>query len=357
MMSKQANSLTALIEEQASEWYVLINEGTPTEDDIKNFHNWLSISKTHQDCYLAFDHLWNELAELPEESYGVSSDTPKIKHYINNTFVSPLVRRWRDYFTISTNRVSIAYSFIALLGMIGLLTLTTLNDHNKVRSYHTNKGGVETYILEDGSTMALSADSRAEVIISPKKRMVKLIQGQAYFEITSAIISGDTKKPFVVHSGAAVITVIGTQFEVQKISDKTEVKVREGTVNVQGLSLNQNTQNRHTGVELNAGQQVAVIGESSVVFEKVTRIDSDYIGTWREGRLTYLNEGLGDIVDDLRRFHHGEVIIGNPQLAELKVTASLNIPQIKEMALMLEDLIPVRVTVDKDENIFIFPRP
>ena len=59
-----------MIEEQAREWFVLLNSGTSTQEDRQQFDLWLSQSDENIRTYVELEQMWETLAELQKRSRG-----------------------------------------------------------------------------------------------------------------------------------------------------------------------------------------------------------------------------------------------------------------------------------------------
>ena len=77
------------------------------------------------------------------------------------------------------------------------------------------RGGENTVILADGTTVHLNAGSKLTypVRFAGKRRIVRL-EGEAYFDV-----AGDENHPFVVQTHLGEITVLGTEFNVNAYAD------------------------------------------------------------------------------------------------------------------------------------------
>src|SRR3546814_3958255 len=90
----------------------------------------------------------------------------------------------------------------------------------------TLKGGRRTVPLADGPAITPNPGSAVRVRYVAGCRLVRLLRGQALFEVAK-----DPHRPFVVQAGAKQITALGTIFEVRLLdSDRMKVTLVEGKV-------------------------------------------------------------------------------------------------------------------------------
>src|SRR5690606_4485947 len=116
--------------------------------------------------------------------------------------------------------------------------------------------------------------------------------------------------PFRVDVGDTTLTDLGTTFDVTRLSDGARVSVSEGVVRVDqdGASAT-----------LNAGDSVLATREG---LERRSMPLED-VGGWREGRLSYTNETLAVVAQDLERALNTPIRV-SPSLAERRFSGSLS---------------------------------
>lgn len=206
----------------------------------------------------------------------------------------------------------------------------------EVPTYSTTPGVTREIELPDGSSMILGAESSVDVAFSREVRLVTLLAGEAFFDVAR-----DESRPFTVRTGNAYVSVLGTRFNVNARKLETEVQVEEGRVKVKAIQATQedNEQARdsagaaHTRVIV-TGQQITASGNG---FESdIVPIRSQQVGAWQYGRLVYFDEALGNVVSDASRYRAGEIIVADPEVKRIRVTAAFSTDQIDEMLAMLE---------------------
>ena len=116
--------------------------------------------------------------------------------------------------------------------------------------FRTLRGQQKDVTLPDGSVLRLDTDTRIAVALYRERREVKLLGGQAMFQV-----HGDAARPFDVLAGPVRVTVVGTRFSVRHTpgilgADDIRVEVEEGCVRVAGVD----GMTAAPAVELGAGQ-------------------------------------------------------------------------------------------------------
>ena len=334
------------IENEASDWFILNTTSTPTSLQEKEFQTWLSASPLHADTYQMFAKIWEDLAQVPQESFsGTDTALDKNREYMEAAThdMPTLWQRVSDWLFPKSNYIALAS--VSLFFISAFIFFSPESD--EINSYMTARGEISDLTLEDGSKITLSADSQIDVKMSNDMRDIKLVKGQAFFDVATTQDASGGKMPFEIHSGMMKIKVIGTQFEVHLRNEKAIVSVAEGVVEVSTRG--------GQPVRLTQGQQVAVIGDN---YDRIGEIISEEAATnfsWRAGRLTYRDAFLTEIIEDANRFHTGTITLGHKNLENLRVTTSFRVDQIKEMTLMLEQLLPVKVYEESQDRILILP--
>lgn len=162
--------------------------------------------------------------------------------------------------------------------------------------------------LPDGSVVELAAQSVLDVRFSAERRSVTLLAGQAFFNVTS-----QAGRPFEVLAGDLAVTVVGTAFDVHLQAEATTVGVQHGTVQVSSVRPNP-----PIAVRLAAGDQLTVERSGGAV--RRARVASDEIAAWRDHRLFVEGATVGAVVDELRRYESGWIVIADRSLAGQQVT-------------------------------------
>lgn len=179
--------------------------------------------------------------------------------------------------------------------------------------FHTATAERRQVQLPDGSQVYLDSDSAIAVDFSGNHRDVQLLRGQAFFEVQP-----DPSKPFNVHAQMLEITVTGTAFNVDAGSAHPSVAVQHGSVRVAEQHSRQ-----PFAAALQAGQRLIYAPESGEA--QLSRMPVTQIAAWRNGQLVADNLRLGDVVEQMRRYLPGKVIVRDASLADARITGVYDI--------------------------------
>lgn len=161
---------------------------------------------------------------------------------------------------------------------------------------------LRTIDLEDGSRIRLAPRSAIDVAFSGEERRIRLLQGEAFFEVTP-----DARRPFRVVARDVVATVLGTAFEVALRDGGASVAVQHGQVRVDdGKAWPPLSTTLQAGDWLRVG--------AHAVTERGNRSPRD-IGDWTASQLVARNRPIGEIVDRLRGYYGGVIVVQDSAFA------------------------------------------
>lgn len=171
----------------------------------------------------------------------------------------------------------------------------------------TATGEMRTITLSDNSTVMLAPESAITVRFDGTTRFVELLDGEAFFDVTP-----DPQKPFRVGADNLTVTVLGTGFDVSEGASASMVGVAHGLVKVENAA-----DVPAVFEKLEPGQQVRVGRDGTVVRSQAP---ASQIGAWRNNQLIAQDQPLSEVVDQLRRYFNGTIVITDEVLARQTVT-------------------------------------
>ena len=167
-------------------------------------------------------------------------------------------------------------------------------------------------LLPDSTQVWLNANSSLEFPdeFSGERRDV-ILTGEAYFDVRHA-----EELPFIIHTGKITTTVLGTAFNIKAYSYQKEVQVSvsKGKVRV--------SRDDRTIAILQKGQQLKVSNVDSAFRQK--SVDIAQITFWQQGAVSYDDETIGDIIQDLEHIYNVSIRIADQSLLNVRMTTSFN---------------------------------
>jgi len=293
----------------ALQWLSRINE-QPEAQHSAAFKRWLLADPSHRQAYAQAQALWRmsaaPAARLAEEEQA------SLQHYLDAMAAAPSDGRWRR----AGAWVAAACLVLAVSVAGGWHPGYWLQN---LQADFSSSDTIRQLTLADQSQVTLDAGSAIAVDFQQGERHVRLLHGAAFFKVTH------TGEPFVVDAAGGQVRVLGTEFEVRDQADGAQVTVRSGRVAVTPAP-------GQTARELTANQQLAYAeGHAS----ETLRVDSDSRLAWRQGWLNYYQVPLAEVVEDLRRYYPGRIVLLGDELGQRKVSGSF---PVQEPLLALDSL-------------------
>ncbi len=263
---------------QALHWLLALQEH-PGDDALKDrFQHWRRQSPAHESA-------WRDLAGLDAMIVAAERRATAVRRRPHSRWQRPL-----------------AVAAFAMAACLLLALWPSLQIRWRADAV-TATAEIKTLTLSDGSRVTLAPDTALAVTLSPNGRQVELLRGEAFFQV-----SRDPDRPFTVLAGEASARVLGTAFNMRRHADTTEVSVAEGSVLVSRGS-------RHH--RLTAGEWIDTAQPDLDVFGTVA---TELVAPWRHGQLVVKDRKLGEVVDILRDYQTGIIVLQGDKLAERRVT-------------------------------------
>jgi transmembrane sensor len=211
--------------------------------------------------------------------------------------------------------------------------------------YQTKVGERAAVTLADGSVVTLDTDSAIRVNYTNSERGVRLLRGQAFFQVAK-----HKSAPFEVYAAGQRITAVGTRFNVRIGNDSYHAALRvallEGVVTVTRLPSGGKGSWGGRVITLAPGEALEAGGAGAT--ERVVAADPNLSTSWRGGLLDFNDVRLDGAVSEMNRYSNKHIKIADPSLAKLKVSGVFNTDDPEHFAQMLADAFPIKVTHDSD---------
>ena len=170
------------------------------------------------------------------------------------------------------------------------------------------RGGQHFVKLADGTKVWLNSESKLKyptTFIDGKDRMVELVYGEAYFEVSPSTRHNGSK--FKLLNRSQEIEVIGTEFNVKAYRDEYNIYTTlvEGEVAVDNGNIVQHlTPNQQLNFDIDTGQTMVSVVE---VYNEVS---------WKDGIFSFDGKPLKDIMKVLSRWYDMDVVFINKDVEE-----------------------------------------
>lgn len=297
----KTNPEDLLVAQRAAEWLERLKEAGP--HDRAEFNRWLRESPRHVREILLATTWDTALGNMdPDRRIDVerliaeaSVNVVPVRSSHSQTVHGRGVPSWPWTVSLGFGCAALVAAVILWSGAVSSLLFPD--------RYATSTGEQRAIQLADGSVVALNTQSNVRVELSRYGRDVYLNAGQALFAVAH-----DANRPFRVHIGEAVVEAIGTKFDVYRRSDRTDVAVIEGRV-----EIDTEAPRTSAGTEPQLGPQLGVGQMSSIVADgRVTapqKVEVGDIGAWQQRRLVFRSTTLAEMAAEFARYNRSPVIV------------------------------------------------
>lgn len=335
------NDMTA--QDAAFDWLAELNSGESLSAEREAaFKVWMAADPAHAAAFAQAQGLWGDLdwAESLNEAAFAGTGAADTQ-----TLTTPASsRRRRQPETRPRRRVRIATVAAALAASVAAVVVTgpvayrLVTQAVQVQTVEaaTGSGEIRQIALADGSRITLGGRSSVHIRMSHDRREVRLLDGDAYFEVAP-----DADRPFTVTSGGLTATAVGTAFEVNHGRRVLQVAVTHGRVRAAGAGA---------PVMLAVGDRASLKPGGALV---VDTLDPMTAGRWRDHRAAFRDAPLGQIVETLDRYHPSGVVLADPTLANLPVSAAFRFEQMEVALRAMAGAQGLEVRRDSDGRLII----
>lgn len=323
MNALQATGIPDSVIDEALDWLIEFDAGHVSPEDNARFIRWLNQSPAHREAFESLRGTWQKI-DVVQRLRTDKVDTD-------------VVGRWsrRRHMRRRILPLSMAAAVLCAAIALGFLQAPPVYD----AEYFTSIGEQQVIALPDDSRITLNTATQLEVRYTPGERRIRLLQGEALFEVAPA-----PSRPFTVAVGDGVLRAVGTAFTVKLQADEVEVTVTEGTVEVlppggppdmkpmpaapdrvhtpsRRVTERQRLRYRNDGVEM----------MSAVTTEQIKRELA-----WRDGMLDFESAPLSEVIAEAGRYIRDDLVIVDPALESMEFTGYFRAGDVELLMRLLE---------------------
>lgn len=298
MISEDGNM--SALDREALDWLVRLDDQPGDEAVHAAFDAWLGSSPAHRASWDAALDLACAV-ETAFPSAMVQDNAPALDDPVPDNVATLPQRTTRSH---SSYR---GWGMVGGLGLAACLCLAFAPDMAlRLRAQEmTGVGEVRSVALDDGTRVTLAPDSALSFDVDGKTRSAHLLRGRAYFDVAH-----DETRPFRVMADDTTVTVLGTAFEVDGLSTDAEVAVRRGIVAVDYAGHSPRT-------VLHRGESVSLAADGRA---ERGAVRAERVADWAEGRMFVKDRPVGEVLEALRPWYGGYMLVRGPGLASRRVT-------------------------------------
>ena len=321
----------------AADWFVRLQSTEVSLEETLAWQAWLHENPANAEAFARIEEISHALCDVPAPA-GIPAALLARDRYDASVPIGDWKPRRSQRWPWAALGVAASFGVIALVAFWKTPAATN--------AFETAIGENRNVTLADGSIVSLGGDTRIEVALSKAVRAIELTRGEALFKVAK-----DSSRPFNVRAGDATIIAVGTEFNVERDSDRAVVSVTEGRVVVKpvtGLlpeSLLQEFKPKLRTVHVSAGQQTTA---GSAGIEEPTKMEDPATG-WQIGHLAFRLQPLRYVLEDVNRYAHKPIVLGTESMGTLVITGTVERENIGGWVKSLEHAFDLQAIEEADQ--------
>lgn len=320
MRNRISTDVDGKLHQEAISWVARVSDPGATAEDRQAFEQWRAENPAHAHAYDKVARVWQEPA-LDQAAVQVARRAPSGVGY-------PRVKRLVGWAVV-------ACLAALVVGGISLDLPTRLQ-----ADYYTAVGERRTIQLPDRSSVTLNTQTAIAVAFDGDARRVRVLKGEAYFKVEH-----DVTRPFLVESEGTIARAVGTEFVLRHESKADRVTVVDGVVEVRVRQANAAVQ------WLTAGMMVTA---DAGRLEPPQSVDPSVASAWLKGLLIVDGAPLARVLDEIRRYYPGTILVMNHRLDGMRVTGTYKLDNPFAVLYHLTKTFPLQTVALGDRVIVLF---
>jgi transmembrane sensor len=329
-----------------------------TVEELSSVLEWLAESAGTPEGKTLLFKIWEEMPE-EDSDHQINFDSilDKLHHKVNLGQSKKLLEeadqnlikyeRRKHFMNILMRAAAILILPVLSFGLYMSFKYQSIN-HSQVsvnQAYNEVFSSVDAITkvsLPDGSNVWLNHSSSLKypAMFHGNIRSVEL-NGEGYFEV-----SHNSKMPFIVKTGELQIKAFGTTFNIMAYPEENRIE----TSLINGQVELQRTESDGKVIPI-----IKMKPSDLAIFQKsnheisIHTIDDDRYFSWKEGKLVFNKEPIGEVVKKLGRWFNVDIQIKDTELLYLTYTATFvseTLPQVMELLALVS---PVRYSISNRE--------
>lgn len=337
---------------EAASWIAQIDLGKLSDTDRLALAEWMARSPRHTSEIRDMAKIWGGVDAALDAAISQRSKAPSL----GSVLKAGLITRPVKFTAAAACALMLAISPLAVSSFVK----TDADTPSQVLQVQTQiyavpKGGSLIQTLDDGSIIQLNTDTQVEVTYTPQFRRLKLVKGEAFFDVAH-----DANRPFEVYAGQSRVQALGTAFVVSLVSDQMDVTVTEGKVRVDKIVLTNeltpeaviNQSLPREGLVVPAGHQAKLAPKQhQVAALDIVAIEKNT--AWRKGQFVFSGDTLEEIVNEMTRYSDKRIVISDPNLRSRRMAGVFSTSDIDPILSALSISMDVKVDYVRDDLIYL----
>ena len=267
---------------EAAAWIVRLRDERRGPEVEAELREWLAESGEHQRAFNRMTKVWQQAGKI----------------------------RMRAQTDVSTPKGRSRFTPWAAALAAALVLAVISSIYWRDNALTTAVGQQQVRVLRDGTRVLLNTDTRIEVNYDEHVRRVRLVRGEARFDVSKR-----PTWPFLVRVGNEEIRALGTSFIVRHDSDQDfSVTLVDGRISVAPVAGNGEAP--EAPQVLAPGQRLFISRHHAL---SVDRPELSRVTAWERGRVEFDSTPLEEATIEMNRYTTTRVIVPDTEVAQLRI--------------------------------------
>jgi transmembrane sensor len=295
----------------------------------EDFEKWLDASDEHRARFEKAKKIW-ELSDVKTfANVNTEGAWNKVNARAQITKPAPTL-----YIFKNTAKYISRIAAIAVLGLISWYFISKFNNEKQLNS----ENSLVSALLPDGSKIDLNKNTNLRYPETFKSNIREVyLDGEAFFKIAR-----NEKKPFIVHTLMADITVLGTSFNVLTNSKgNVEVIVESGVVSVQ-------TKNEEKAIVLHKNERAEFdFGTKKLL--KTENTDMNYL-SWKTRKFKFSEAPLSSVFSKIEAVYDCKFEFADSSILKYKLTANYDSLELNIITKLVSETFGIKLSSKYDSH-------
>ncbi len=200
---------------------------------------------------------------------------------------------------------------IAVAGVAGIAAGATWIARSARAGASTRVGQRSVVSLPDGGRLDINTDSKVEWQFDEKARRIWLLRGEIALTVPA------DKRPVVLSSGGTFVALAPGSFNARLRGNALDLLVSQGTCYV-AVTEKSALNGGLSGTAVSAGRAVSM-AEKKPNIRAVSADEAEATSAWKNDEVIFDGLPLSAAVDEYNRYLEQKIVIGDPELNQLRI--------------------------------------
>lgn len=301
------------VADQAAEWAVLAEYGEMTPARQAALDSWLAADRQHRGAFLRARAAFYAVEDATLKTSAAASQprcaTVASDNDNRDEECAAAADLPRNGTLLSRKVVAGGAALAASIALVVSMPDLSFFDNITPAPAPAPAPVLQAMALEDGSVATLGEGARIEVALSPDRRRVMLLSGEATFQVAP-----EKSRPFIVQSGDVYAQATGTVYSVRRVGTTGgTVKVTEGSV------LVWQREERDQAVLLHAGGELTLKPAPGLPAPAQTPPSSPAPPLPELAQFSFDDVAIASAVARFNRVNSTRIVVADPAIGDTRI--------------------------------------